>query len=50
MLIAAVFLLFAFAGCGNIVLIVGRDSCAREYAIENEIDFAYPDALDLLNS
>ena len=39
----------AFAHCDNLTLTVERDSYAREYCIENELPYTYPDATDWLN-
>ena len=37
-------------GSDSLVLTVDRDSCARQYAIDNGIEYTYPDANDWLNS
>ena len=39
----------AFAYCDALTLTVGRDSYARQYAIDNNIPYTYPDANDWLN-
>ena len=39
----------AFAGCENLVITVGHDSYAKEYCVEHDIKYEYPDALDWLN-
>ncbi len=40
----------AFLGCEKLILIVGRDSFAKEYAIKNDIPYTYTDANDWLNN
>ena len=39
-----------FENCPCLTLIVGRGSYARQYAIDNEIEYTYPDSLDWLNN
>ena len=39
----------AFAACPNLTLTVGRDSYAKQYCIENNLKYTYPDANDWLN-
>ena len=39
----------AFFNCKNLTLIVGRDSYARQYAIENDIPYTYSDKDDPIN-
>ncbi|MCI6039301.1 MAG: leucine-rich repeat protein [Clostridiales bacterium] len=34
----------AFYGCNSLILTVGRDSYAKQYAVENGIQYTYPDA------
>lgn len=38
-----------FSGCGDITLIVERDSYAQEYCIEQGLNYLYSDSLDWLN-
>ena len=40
----------AFDGCDSLTeIIVGRDSYAKQYCIDNGLSYTYPDANDWLN-
>ena len=40
----------AFLECPNLVIMVNRDTYAKEYCDINGLDYTYPDADDWLNS
>ena len=40
----------AFLSCPSLTLTVGRDSYARQYAIDNGVAYTYADALDWLTN
>ena len=40
----------AFAWCENVTFTVGRDSYAKQYCIDNNLPYTYPDANDWLNN
>ena len=41
---------YAFSNCEKLTLTVGRDSYAKQYAIDNDIPYTYTDANDWLNN
>ena len=40
----------AFSNCPNLTLTVPRDSYAKQYCIDNNLLYTYPDALDWLSN
>lgn len=40
----------AFSGCIRLTVTLGRDSYAKEYCMENGLNYTYADANDRLNS
>lgn len=41
---------FAFDGCPNLTITVSRESYARQYCIDNNLNYTYPDSNDWLNN
>ncbi len=39
----------AFSGCDNATFTVGRESCAKQYCVDNDLPYTYADADDWLN-
>ena len=40
---------YAFYNCDNLTMTVGRGSYAEQYAVDNGINYMYPDSMDWLN-